>query len=79
LACARNEVAPVTRGVSRSIVGPVVTSASRGWFARNAEEIGRLLGTYRRVVEGHDDGRSTWKTLRAMNQLGVTRGTMNLL
>jgi putative protease len=31
------------------------------------------------VVAGRDDGRETWRQLRALNQLGVTRGTLNLL
>ncbi len=42
-------------------------------------EIGPLLDAYRRVILGSDDGRQTWKKLRTMNQLGVTRGTMQLL
>jgi putative protease len=44
-----------------------------------AEQVGPLLDAYRRVIEGNDDGRNTWKKLRAMNQLGVTRGTLQLV
>ena len=32
-----------------------------------------------RVIEGTDDGKQTWKQLKAMNQLGVTCVTLNLL
>ena len=42
-------------------------------------QIGPLLTAYRRVIDGADDGRATWRSLRAMNQLGVTRGTLQLV
>jgi U32 family peptidase len=42
------------------------------------EQVGPLVDSYRRVIEGRDDGRDTWRKLRAMNQLGVTRGTLQL-
>jgi putative protease len=43
------------------------------------EEVVRLVEQYTRVISGVDDGKQTWKQLRALNQLGVTRGTLNLL
>lgn len=43
------------------------------------DQVGPLLTRYARVVAGLDDGRETWRQLRALNQLGVTRGTLNLL
>ncbi len=43
------------------------------------EEAVRLIERYARVIHGPDDGKQTWKQLRALNQLGVTRGTLNLL
>src|SRR5262245_59491288 len=43
------------------------------------EQVGTLLETYRRVISGQDDGRETWRRLRAMNQLGVTRSTLQLV
>jgi U32 family peptidase len=43
------------------------------------DQVGPLLDAYRRVIAGADDGRETWKRLRAMNQLGVTRGTLQLV
>ena len=38
-----------------------------------------LLNQYARVIAGTDDGRETWKKLKVLNQLGVTRGTLNLV
>jgi putative protease len=43
------------------------------------EEVGPLLDAYKRVIAGADNGRETWRKLRAMNQLGVTRGTLQLI
>jgi putative protease len=43
------------------------------------EQVSRLLECYSRVIAGRDDGRETWRQLRALNQLGVTRGTLQLL
>jgi len=34
---------------------------------------------YAAVIAGVDDGRNTWKYLKAMNQLGVTRGTLKMV
>jgi putative protease len=42
------------------------------------EQIRSLLDRYARVVAGTDDGRETWRQVRALNQIGVTRGTMQL-
>lgn len=43
------------------------------------EQVVMLVEQYRRVLDGTDDGKQTWKRLKAVNQLGVTRGTLNLL
>jgi putative protease len=43
------------------------------------EQVEPLLTRYARVVAGLDDGRSTWRELRTLNQLGVTRGTLQVL
>lgn len=42
------------------------------------EEIGPLLERYARVITGLDDGRQAWRGLQVLNQLGVTRGTLQL-
>jgi putative protease len=42
------------------------------------EQVGPLLSQYARVAAGADDGRATWRELRALNQFGVTRGTLQL-
>jgi putative protease len=44
-----------------------------------ASQVGPLLDRYARVIAGRDDGRETWRQLRALNQLGVTRGTLQLV
>ena len=43
------------------------------------EQVDSLLERYTRVIVGHDDGKETWRQLKALNQLGVTRGTLSLL
>ena len=35
------------------------------------EQVGKLLDTYGRVIAGQHDGRTTWRHLQALNQLGV--------
>jgi putative protease len=42
------------------------------------EQVGALLTQYARVIAGLDDGRETWRHLRVLNQLGVTRGTLQM-
>ena len=42
-------------------------------------QVGPLLNRYARVVGGLDDGRTAWRELRALNQLGVTRGSLQML
>jgi U32 family peptidase len=44
-----------------------------------ADQVGPLIDTYRRMIDGQDDGRQTWRKVKAMNQLGVTRGTLQLV
>jgi putative protease len=41
-------------------------------------DVGPLLDRYAAVVSGADDGRGVWRQLRALNQLGVTRGTLQM-
>ena len=42
-------------------------------------QVGPLLEQYSRVIGGRGDGRAVWRELRALNQLGVTRGTLQLV
>lgn len=44
----------------------------------NAEQTHALLRRYSRVLAGLEDGRSAWRGLQVLNQLGVTRGTLHL-
>jgi putative protease len=41
-----------------------------------AEEVPPLIHRYARVISGADDGRGAWRQLKVLNQLGVTRGTL---
>jgi len=43
------------------------------------DQVAPLLDRYSRVLAGLDDGRGTWRQLQALNQLGVTRGTLQLV
>ena len=42
----------------------------------DASQCAPLLDRYARVLRGDEDGRTTWRQLRVLNQLGVTRGTL---
>ena len=53
------------------------------WFRvellrETAHEVRPLLDRYAAVLAGRDDGRGAWRSLRALNQLGVTRGTLQM-
>jgi putative protease len=41
-----------------------------------AEQVPALLERYARVLAGPDDVRTTWRQLRVLHQLGLTRGTL---
>lgn len=40
------------------------------------EELGRCVGLYRGLLTGKVSGREVWTALRAVNRVGVTRGTL---
>jgi len=42
-------------------------------------QVAPLLDRYTRVLVGLDDGRTAWRELKALNQLGVTRGSLQVL
>jgi putative protease len=76
----------VFNGVPQSAAEYVGRMRAAGvrWFRvdllrESPAEVGPLLARYARVVAGRDDGRETWRQLRAVNQLGVTRGTLQLV
>jgi len=43
----------------------------------NADEVPPILNSYADVLSGKEDGHATWRQLRVLNQLGITRGTLN--
>ena len=42
----------------------------------SGEEVRPLVERYARVLSGAEDGRAAWRQLRVLNQLGLTRGTL---
>lgn len=42
----------------------------------NERDVHDLLTRYARVIAGQDNGQTTWRGLNVLNQLGVTRGTL---
>jgi len=42
------------------------------------DEVVRVLGRYRDLLQGRIDGAGLWRDLKALNQLGVTRGTHDI-
>ena len=63
---------------------PRMLKSGLRWFRvellrESPDQISSLLEQYGRVVAGIEDGRAIWKELRALNQLGVTRGTLQLV
>ncbi len=40
------------------------------------QEISKLIGLYQRLLAGQIDGSAVWRDLKAMNRVGVTRGTL---
>jgi len=60
---------------------PRMLKLGLGWYRvellrDKASDIGPLLDRYVRVITGKEDGKRAWSQLRVLNQLGVTRGTM---
>jgi putative protease len=43
----------------------------------SGEAVRALLNRYVRILLGHEDPRTTWRSLRVLNQLGVTAGTLD--
>ena len=41
-----------------------------------ASETKRIVGLYNDLLAGRIDGQSVWKSLKAENRVGVTRGTL---
>jgi putative protease len=42
-------------------------------------EVQKILDGYGSVLSGKNDGKNLWQNLKASNQVGLTRGTFNLL
>ena len=42
-------------------------------------QVAALLDRYAEVLSGNDDGGQIWRQLQVLNQIGVTRGTLQLV
>jgi putative protease len=76
----RNTVFNSVAQSAAEYVGRMIDLGLR-WFRlellrENAEDVPPLLERYARVLTGLDDGHKTWRQLQVLNQLGVTRGTL---
>ena len=76
----RLPVVPIDRGyLVRRMRELGITRFRVDLLRETKDQVGMLLTRYARVVAGLDDGRETWRQLRALNQIGVTRGTLQML
>ncbi len=73
----------VFNGTAQSAAEFVPRMKQRGlrWFRvellrESGEDVAPLLDRYARTLAGLDDGPTAWRSLRVLNQLGVTRGTL---
>jgi putative protease len=62
---------------------PRMLSLGLRWFRiellrETAADVAPLLDRYARVLAGLDDSRRAWRGLQVLNQVGLTRGTLNL-
>ncbi len=42
------------------------------------DQVTQILRSYQRLLAGHLDGKALWRSLKLQNQLGVTRGTLEM-
>jgi U32 family peptidase len=56
-----------------------ITTVRIDLLRENEDEINQLLENYQNILSGKDDGKKTWKNLKILNQLGVTRGTLQMV
>ncbi len=76
----RNTLFNMTPQSSAEIVPQLLQQGVRRFrvelLRQNPAEIPDLIRIYRELLQGSRDGRSVWRQLNAMNQVGVTRGTL---
>ena len=59
-----------------ALLGRGVTDYRVEFLDESAEEMGRVIGSYRDLLAGRVRGRDVWTALNAANRVGVTRGTL---
>ena len=76
----RNTLFNAAAQSSAEVVGELLGLGVRRFrvelLRETAEEAGRLVGLYRKLLRGEVAGEDVWRSLRAMNRVGVTRGTL---
>lgn len=76
----RNTLFNAVAQSSAEVVGELLQSGVRRFrielLRESPDDIRRLLALYRRLLDGAVSGEVVWKSLNAMNRVGVTRGTL---
>ena len=76
----RNTLFNAAAQSSAEIVGELLGLGVRRFrvelLRETAEEAGKLVGLYRSLLRGGVCGEEVWRSLKAMNRVGVTRGTL---
>jgi putative protease len=76
----RNTLFNAAAQSSAEIVGALLGLGVRRFrvelLRETAEEAGKLVGLYRSLLRGGVCGEEVWRSLKAMNRVGVTRGTL---
>jgi len=67
------------RSVPWTFVANRPSKCGEHFLRETADQVGPPLEAYRRVFSGEDDRRDSWRKVRAMNELGVARGTLQLV
>ncbi len=76
----RNTLFNAVAQSSAEIVAELLMSGVRRFrielLRETADEIGHLVSVYRSLLKGTVSGANVWKSLNAVNRVGVTRGTL---
>ena len=71
--------APFLPPLTGNLVGHTLRHFRVELLRERADDAAVLLKRYRGALSGENDARNLWRDLRALNQLGVTRGTLQVI
>jgi putative protease len=60
----------------RNFMDMGISSFRIEFLEETAEKVEQVISLYERAIRGEISGTQVWKTLKATNQLGVTRGQL---